>query len=64
MVGIVLLIIIDELSMVDGSFLGLEVRALLLAVEIVPFLQQHLISTEGWCGQFGHLLYLFVDFFM
>jgi len=47
MVGIVLLII-EELSIVEGYFLGLEVKALLLAVEIVPFWQQHFISIDGW----------------
>lgn len=55
---------IDELSIVDGSFLGREVTALFLMVEADEAWQQHFRYIAAECGQLAHLLYLFVDFFI
>lgn len=63
MVGIVVLTI-DELSMVDGSFFGLEVMARFLMVDAEEAWQQHFRSMAAECGQLAHFLYLLVDFFI
>lgn len=62
MVGIVVLTT-EELSIVEGSFLGLEVIALFRMVEADEAWQQHLRSRAEW-GHMAHFLYLFVDFFI
>jgi hypothetical protein len=64
MVGIVVLTI-DELSMVDGYFFGRDVTALLfLIVEADDAWQQHFRYNAAEWGQFAHFLYLLVDFFI
>ena len=55
---------IDVLSIVDGSFLGLDVNALFLIVDADEAWQQHFRYNAAECGQFAHFLYLFVDFFI
>jgi hypothetical protein len=53
---------IEELSIVEGYFFGLDVSALFLMVEAEEPWQQHFFSTT--CGQLTHFLYLLVDFFI
>ena len=54
---------IDELSIVEGYFFGLDVIARFLIVDADEPWQQHFLYNM-LCGQLGHLLYLLVDFFI
>lgn len=63
MVGIVVFTA-EELSIVEGYFLGREVNTLFLMVVAEDPWQQHLLSRWAECGQLAHFLYLLVDFFI
>lgn len=62
MVGMVVLTA-EELSIVEGSFLGRDVIARFRMVDADEAWQQHLRS-KAECGHIAHFLYLFVDFFI